>query len=52
MLALVAFGVGEIVGGAIIGQVVDRQSSKIGSLYNVGFVAFTTVLTIVFLKNE
>jgi len=46
MFAMVAFGFGEIFGGLIIGQVVDRKNSKIASLYNLGFVAFTTILNL------
>eukprot|EP00347_Sterkiella_histriomuscorum_P021544 403333605 len=49
MLALVAFGVGEIVGAMIIGQIVDRMNSTIASFFNVLFIAITTVLTIIFL---
>ena len=50
MFAMVAFGFGEIFGGLIIGQVVDRKNSKIASIYNLGFVAFTTILTLLYLS--
>ncbi len=50
MLAMVAFGVGEIAGGLVIGQVVDRKNSKVASIYNVGFVAFTTFITLIYLS--
>jgi MFS family permease len=50
MFAMVAFGFGEIFGGLIIGQVVDRKNSKIASLYNLCFVAFTTILTLSYLS--
>jgi predicted MFS family arabinose efflux permease len=50
MFAMVAFGFGEIFGGLIIGQIVDRKNSKVASLFNLGFVAFTTVLTIIYLS--
>jgi predicted MFS family arabinose efflux permease len=49
MMAMVAFGFGEIVGGLMIGQVVDRKNSKVASLVNLGLVAVTTVFTLIFL---
>lgn len=49
MLALVAFGFGEIFGGLIIGQVVDRRNSRVAALWNSCFVAVTTIFTIIFL---
>lgn len=52
MLAMVTFGVGEIVGGLVIGQVVDRKNSKIASLYNVGFVGLTTLMTLIYLSQR
>ncbi|CDW79582.1 major facilitator superfamily protein [Stylonychia lemnae] len=52
MLALVAFGFGEIFGALIIGQIVDRVNSRIASLFNCLFIAIATILTIIFLKHE
>ncbi len=49
MLAMVAFGFGEIFGGLVIGQVVDRMNSRIASLVNSAFVAVTTIFTIIYL---
>jgi MFS family permease len=50
MFAMVAFGLGEIVGGLLIGQVVDRRGSKLASLVNMGLVAFTVLLTLFYLS--
>ena len=49
LLAMVAFGFGEIVGGVIIGYVVDHINSKIASLYNAAFVFVTVVATLIFI---
>lgn len=49
MFAMVAFGVGEIIGGLAIGQVVDRLGSKFASLVNMAMVLSTVLLTIVYL---
>lgn len=49
MLAMVVFGIGEIVGGLLIGQVVDRKSSKLASLVNLGLVLSTVLLTLLYL---
>ena len=50
MFAMVAFGVGEIVGGLLIGQIVDRKGSKRASLVNMTLVFLTTIMTIMYLN--
>ena len=49
MLAMVAFGFGEVLGGPFMGYVVDRYSSKIGSIVNVGVIVVVTTVTFAFL---
>lgn len=49
MLAMVAFGFGEILGGPFMGYVVDKYSSKVGSLINVGVIIIMTAVTYAFL---
>lgn len=41
MLAMVAFGVGSVVGCLVIGQVVDRYSSKKAAVVNLTFICVT-----------
>ena len=49
---MVAFGVGEIVGGLVIGQIVDRLNSKLASLVNAFLVLMTAILTMIYLSNS
>jgi len=51
MYAMVAFGFGEIVGGLVIGQVVDRRGSKSASIVNMGLVFMTVILTVFYLQD-
>ena len=51
MFAMVSFGVGEIIGGLFIGQIVDRINSKVASLVNAGLVLITAILTMIYLSN-
>jgi predicted MFS family arabinose efflux permease len=49
MLSMVAFGVGEMLGGLLIGQVVDRVGQKAAILTNVFLIALQTGVTLIFL---
>jgi predicted MFS family arabinose efflux permease len=49
MLGMVAFGVGEMLGGFIIGQVVDRFDSKKAVLANVSIIVVMTLVTLWFI---
>jgi predicted MFS family arabinose efflux permease len=49
MLAMVAFGCGEVIGCVIIGQVIDRLGSRIAALFNVAIIIIMTIVTIAFL---
>eukprot|EP00347_Sterkiella_histriomuscorum_P022843 403336943 len=49
MLAMVAFGVGEMIGGQIIGQVVDKVSSKAACVVNLGIMIVMMAFTFAFL---
>ena len=49
MMAMVAFGVGEMVGGQLIGLIVDRISSKMAALANVIIIITMTGITLWFL---
>jgi predicted MFS family arabinose efflux permease len=51
MYAMVSFGFGEIVGGLLIGQVVDRKGSKPAALVNMGLVFVTVLLTVIYLQD-
>ena len=49
MLAMVAFGLGEMFGGQLIGQVVDRRGSKPACLVNVALMVIMFAITFTFL---
>lgn len=49
MLCMVVLGVGEIVGGPFIGQVIDRFGNKHASLLSLLFLAISTCATLIFL---
>jgi MFS family permease len=49
VLAMIAFGVGEILGCFFIGWVVDKYGSRKASWVNVGICLIMTVVTIAFL---
>ena len=52
IFAMVALGVGELIGGQIIGQVVDRWGSKKASLVNVLLMVIQTAVIMAFLIND
>jgi predicted MFS family arabinose efflux permease len=49
MIAMVFFGVGEILGCFFIGYVVDKLGSKLASLFNIAIVAIMLGVTFGFL---
>lgn len=49
MLAMVALGVGEMLGGQLIGQIIDAKGSKQASLWNTLIVTVMGVATVAFL---
>jgi predicted MFS family arabinose efflux permease len=50
MLCMVALGVGEMSGSLFIGQIIDRISSRAGSVGIVMIVIVMTVVTLTFLQ--
>jgi predicted MFS family arabinose efflux permease len=49
MLAMVSLGVGEILGGLMMGFIVDRIGSKKTALLNVILVLFSVVIVLIFI---
>eukprot|EP00347_Sterkiella_histriomuscorum_P010332 403376713 len=49
MIAMVTFGIGEVAGGIIIGQIIDRRGSKYVSIVNTAIVLIMTFVTLSFL---
>jgi predicted MFS family arabinose efflux permease len=49
MIAMVVFGIGEVVGCIFIGQIIDNQGSRVASLVNVGIIVLMTFVTLAFL---
>ena len=49
MIAMVAFGFGEILGCLFIGWIVDRFGSKLASLANLGIIVIMNGVTLGFL---
>ena len=49
MFAMVALGVGEILGAMIMGNVIDRIGSKKTCLINIGLVFVATIFVLNFL---
>jgi predicted MFS family arabinose efflux permease len=50
MMALVAFGLGEVIGGLMIGQVIDKIGSRKTALVNIVTVILMTGVTIVYIN--
>jgi len=50
MLAMVLFGVGEILGCFFIGFIVDRKGSKVATLFNLGIILIMGLTTIAFIE--
>lgn len=49
MIAMVIFGLGEVVGGILIGLVIDRKGSRYVAIVNVLVVLLMTFSTLSFL---
>jgi len=49
MLAMVLFGIGEILGCFFIGYIVDKKGSKIAVLVNLCVMALMTTVTLIFI---
>jgi predicted MFS family arabinose efflux permease len=49
MLAMLVFGIGEVLGGFFIGQIIDSQGSKLVSIINVVLIVVMTFITLAFL---
>jgi predicted MFS family arabinose efflux permease len=49
MLAMLVFGIGEVLGSFFIGQIIDSQGSKLVSLINVVLIVVTAFVTLAFL---
>jgi len=51
MLAMVLFGVGEILGCFFIGFIVDRKGSKVATLFNLVIILIMGLVTIAFIET-
>ena len=49
MLTMVAFGIGELIGGPVIGQIVDKVNSKVACIVNVLLIVAMITVTYVYL---
>jgi hypothetical protein len=49
MLAMVGFGVGEVVGGFLIGALVDRFGTKVAVLTNLSIIVIMSGVTLAFI---
>ncbi|MFS8160083.1 MAG: hypothetical protein ACMG6E_07715 [Candidatus Roizmanbacteria bacterium] len=49
MFAMVAFGVGEICGGPILGFVVDKKGNKAATVTNMIMISIQTMFVLLFL---
>jgi len=49
IIAMVIFGLGEVMGGLIIGQIIDRRGSRYVAVVNVLIVFIMTFVTLAFL---
>lgn len=49
MLAMLVFGIGEVLGSFFIGQIIDSQGSKLVSIINVVLIVVMTFVTLAFL---
>lgn len=53
MLTMVSLGVGELVGSLLIGQIIDKLSSRAATVVNSIFVAIAMIISLIFIKvNE
>ena len=49
MLAMLVFGIGEVLGSFFIGQIIDSQGSKLVSIINMVLIVVMTFITLAFL---
>lgn len=49
MFAMTAFGVGEVLGGLFIGQIIDRFGNRVAAVCNICLITTQTIVVIVFL---
>lgn len=52
MLAMVVFGLGELLGCFFIGYIVDKYGSKLAALVDVLIIVLQTLLTLLFLWSN
>jgi len=52
LFAMVSLGLGEIVGGFYIGQVIDKLGNKAASVSNLVFVALQTLIVLVYIYRN
>ena len=52
MMAMVVFGIGEIIGCFLIGYIVDKYGSRVASFMNTALILSAIVTTLFFLHNE
>ena len=52
MLAMVALGVGEIVGSITMGLIVDHLGAKKSSLFNMMFIGLATVVVVIYIEED
>lgn len=48
LLTMVLLGVGEILGGQIIGYIKDKQGVRMATLFEIGLLLFATITILVF----
>lgn len=49
MTSMVAFGFGEVIGGLITGQIIDRKGSKFVCLFNTGVMIVMLAITFLYI---
>jgi len=53
MMAMVVLGVGEILGGLVMGLIVDKIGARKSSLINVGLICLANVLVLlIIIRNQ
>ncbi|CDW83344.1 major facilitator superfamily protein [Stylonychia lemnae] len=52
LFAMVSLGIGEIVGGFYVGQIIDKFGSKTASISNIALVGMQTIVVLAFIYNN
>jgi predicted MFS family arabinose efflux permease len=52
MLAMVCLGVGEMLGGQLVGRIIDKKGSRSACLANIVIIFIMTTCTIVFIVMQ